>query len=269
MKISNEWFSAMKALCAVSMWLFPLSVFAVGELETTDTRSVSLGGVRALSADLLNPAQVSFTERPFIGLSVLNRFQMKELNTANLSVAFPNVWVDAGVQLATFGFSDYRLSRLQGSFSKKLSGSVAVGIQLAAVVESSILEPTDRYGISSGLGVIYRINEKVDCAVLGENLLTTLPEINRNICAGVNYHAVENVNLLTEVAYGNRTDLYFVAGMEYIVSELFALRAGYNSYTHSPSLGVGFLMHKWRIDAGFSFHSVLGLNSAIGVIYEL
>ncbi|GHT40524.1 hypothetical protein FACS189437_06240 [Bacteroidia bacterium] len=244
-------------------------IFAIDPLVSTDARSFSLGNIRALSDELHNPATVSFAEKKQLGVSVFNRFEMSELNTAALYLKYPDKYLDMGAKLATFGYEDYRLTQLQGSFSKKIFPDLAIGIQLTYRNESSRWEEVSHSYFSSGLGIYYRLNEQIDLALSGENLLHTSEDASWNGYAGMKYKASGNVVLFLEAGGGKETSFRFAAGLEYTIFDQFTIRSGYDSGPHSPSFGVAYRLNRWTTDVGFSLHSVLGISSMIGVSYEL
>ena len=242
-------------------------LYATDAWFDTGVRSFALGNIRAVGDDWLNPATISFTAGKQLGLSVFNRFQMSELNTANLYYIHPNKYLDAGFRLTTFGYEDYRILQLQGSFSKKIIPNLAIGILLNYRNTLSRWEDDSQSSFSSGLGVYYRLNEQVDLALLGENLLCTSKQETWRWLAGVQYHASGSVVLCLEAGYDQTKLFRFSAGADYTVLEQFHIRSGYDSVHGMPSFGVGYAWNHWRVDVGFLFHSVLGMSSVIGVEY--
>jgi hypothetical protein len=239
--------------------------FAIEELNTTDVRSFSLGKVRALSDELLNPANIPFSGRREGGISIFNRFRMKELNTATLYLKYPNRWLDAGVKLATFGYADYRIIQSQFGFAKKIFSDFAMGAYLSYFNESSIMETHSSHHLTSGLGFYFNLNEQVDLALLGENLLATSDENRLNVSAGLKYKVAEHSLFLLEASSGEERRFGFSAGFEYEIFSRFAIRSGFCSNPKTPAFGIAYQWNQWIIDAGFSFHSALGTSSMIGV----
>jgi hypothetical protein len=258
-----------KNLLILFFVFFSQTSLAVSELFFMDARSFALGNVHALSDELLNPASISFSEQRQTGISVLNRFQMKELNTANLYLKYPNKWLDAGIKFSTFGYEEYRFSQMQVSFAKKIVPNLSLGIQLAYLNESSILEENAPHSFTSGLAVYYRLNEGIDLTLLGENLLHTSDNNPVGGYAGMKYQPFENSVLLLEIVYGKEIPFNFSVGFEYEILNQFTLRAGFRSNPKTPSFGIAYQWNKWTVEAGFSFHSVLGVSSLIGVNVEL
>jgi hypothetical protein len=239
--------------------------FAIKEVNTSDVRSFSLGKIRALSDELLNPAHLSFSNRKEAGMYVFNRFLMKELNTATLYLKYPNKWIDAGAKLSTFGYADYRMTLSQLSFAKKVFPDLSVGVYFSYLHEYSILETHLRHSFASGVGVCFRLNKQVDLALLGENLLYTSKENRTNVSAGLKYRATEQALFLLETGGGKETPFGFSAGFEYEILNRFTVRSGFASNPATPSFGIACQWNAWSIDAGFSFHSSLGTSSIIGI----
>jgi hypothetical protein len=249
--------------------LLPAQVlYATDAWFDTGARSFSLGNIRTVGDEGFNPASNSFAERKQLGLSVFNRFQMSELNTANLSFIYPNKYLDAGFRLTTFGYEDYRITQLQGNFSKKIISDLSIGIQLNYRNIRTRWEEDSQAVFSSGLGIYYRLNEQVDIALLGENLLCTAKEKNWRWQAGLQYRASENVALFLETGYNKEKLFRFAVGAEYAILKQFHIRSGYDSVHGMPSFGVGYNWNCWQVDVGFSFHSILGMSSIIGVGYK-
>jgi len=252
------------------VFLFPVQVlYATDAWFTTGARSFSLGNIRAAGDEWLNPATISFTERKHLSLSVFNHFQMSELNTVNLSFACPNKYLDAGLLFSTFGYEDYRITQLQSSFSKNIIPDLSIGIQLNYRNTKSRWEEDSQAGFSSGLGIYYRLGKRVDLALLGENLLCFSWKEMWRWQAGLQYQVSESVNVFAEIGYNKEKVFRFSVGMEYAILEQFYIRSGYDSMHGMPSFGVGYGWNRWQVDVGFSFHSVLGMSSVIGVKYRL
>jgi hypothetical protein len=257
-----------KNLFFVCFFICFQELYGVDEWSSTDVRSFSLGNIRALSDELLNPASISFAERTLGGISVLNRFQMKELNTANLYLKYPNKRLDAGFKLSIFGYEDYRMIRSQFGFSKKISSGFALGVHLSYLNESSILDDYPYSSLASSLGGCYMINRQITLAFLGENLLHTSKRDDIGLYAGVKYKPSESSLFVFETGYAKEFPFRFAVGFEYAVEEKFLIRAGFNSYFQTPSLGVAYRWTKGWVETGFSWHSTLGISSMAGLNFE-
>jgi hypothetical protein len=246
--------------------LFSHSVSATGELISTDARSFALGNLHALSRESINPAYLSFQTTKQLSASVLNQFEMKELNTVYLQGKYPNKYVDAGLTFSHYGYEDYRIIQTQAGFAKKILPELSIGINLIHFQKSSIWEEAQNY-LSSDIGINYQLNPSIELAFLADNVLHTFPGKQWNIYGGMSYEALKNCFLLVETSYGASRNFDLSLGVEYeLVAEL-TVRAGTQIILRTPSFGVGYQWNQWKIDAGFSLHPVLGVSSIIGLNY--
>ncbi|GHT77916.1 hypothetical protein AGMMS50262_20000 [Bacteroidia bacterium] len=247
--------------------LLNVTLIAWGENPASSLRAFSLGDLRALSDELANPALLPFSEQKQIGVSVYNRFQMKELNTGTLFLKYPNPRLDLGAQVCVFGFDDFRRTQIQLGFSKKVFSDFSVGINLRYQNVFSILEEKTQHDLFSDIGLYYRLNEAICLAFNGQNLLKTQKEQPAGTCFGLSCLVSKQAIFFSEAGYEN--GFSFAVGLEYEILEQFLLRCGYQSRSKTPAFGIAYLWKDWTIETGFALHSVLGVSSQIGVSFNL
>jgi hypothetical protein len=241
---------------------------AINELFFVDTRSFSLGNVHALSNEVLNPASISFSKQKQAGISIMNRFGMKELNSANIYLKYPNQWVGVGLKLSTFGYEDYRIIQSQASLAKKLTNKFSLGVQLAYINESSILEDSSNHFITSGVSIYYVMNEQIALTILGENILHSFKQNLLTVYGGMKYEPIENTTILLEASYGKEALFNFSIGFEYEIFDQLTLSTGFRTNPKMPSLGLAYKWNQWRVETGFSLHPQLGISSMVGINFE-
>ena len=265
----NHFFSRYSACLLCSLWFFQ-PLFSFNDLTTSNPKDFSLGDVYALSEELQNPANLSFQENQELGLSVLNRFQIKELNTGSFYWKHPNRLLNYGFKLSAFGYEDYQIISSQTSLSKKINAKIGIGINLVYFNQSSLLEENAKHFFSSGIGFYSNLNQKIDWAFSVDNLLSTSSsELPISVHSGVKYSPYPNTFFLLEGSYRDNDYFNLSVGFEYFLLEQFILRTGFKTNPKTPSLGIGYVLDKWKIDAGFSLHSTLGISSVIGISYTL
>jgi len=243
--------------------------FAISDLSTNDVQSFSLGNIRALSNGVINPAKISFSDEKEVGVSVLNHFQMSELNTSNLHLKYPNKWLNTGIGLASFGYTDYRIIQVQSAFSKKIHPDFALGINLNYLNETSIWLDNSQHYFSSDIGFFYTPSKQVHWALLIENVLANFDENKIAFSGGIKYIITENSSFYFESKYEKENPFSFSTGFEYEILDQFTIRSGFHSHPRTPSFGIAYKLGKWTIDAGFAFHSTLGISSMIGLSFIL
>jgi hypothetical protein len=243
------------------------TAYPADETANTDVRALSLGQVKALSQELLNPAFLPFLEQKQFGVSVYNRFEMKELSTKNLYGLIPNPFIDVGFKLSAYGYEDYQLLQGQIALAKKISPDFSIGTNLIYLNENSILDDKTRNYLLADIGVFWRINDSFDWAITTENLLYTMDSCQTLFYTGINYHLSSTCHLLFETGSDFQNAFHISAGIEYEIAEQFTVRGGFRSNPQTPSLGFAYTVNQWNVDAAFLLHPVLGLSSAIGVNY--
>ncbi|GHT04394.1 hypothetical protein AGMMS49525_10700 [Bacteroidia bacterium] len=221
--------------------------------------------MRALSDELLNPAQIAITNQRETGLSVFNRFQMSELNTGCVYLKYPNHWLDVGAKVSAFGYEDYQLLSGQVSFAKKVFANLALGVHIAVVNENSILEEASKTYFASGLGAYWYWNERFDWAFLVENALGNVPDEPVKWFVGCKYRPIEFAAVVLEGSYNQTSHFNLTIGLEYEILGQFSLRSGMMTATGTPNFGVGYRWKQWQVDIGFALHPELGTSSLIGI----
>jgi hypothetical protein len=247
-------------------FISPLS-YAWEETSGTDVRALSLGQIRALSHELLNPAYTPFQSQKQVYTSVYNRFRMKELNTISVSGIIPNRLIDAGFKLSEYGFEDYMLIQAQMALAKKLTPGFSIGANLIYLNENSILEDKANYYLQADIGIFWRINDFFDFAITTENLLHTMPSSQIFLHTGVNYRLTSTCRFLLETSVDFQNNFHVSSGFEYDIAELFSIRGGFRSNPKTPSMGFAYNGKQWKIETAFLIHPVLGSYGGIGFGY--
>ena len=243
-------------------WTYPFE-----EVRSIDIRTLSLGQMTALSQGLANPAYLPFSDRKQIGVSVLNRFEMKELNTGSVFALLPNRWLDLNFRLSVFGYDEYQLIEGQAGFAKKLSSQFAIGTSFGYITKNSILEERIRSYLLADLSFFWRINDAFEWALTTENLIHTQNSQPTFCFSGVKYQLLPTSCILLECGYGIQNSFHISAGFEYEIVKELMIRGGFRNNLQTPSLGFAFRMEQWSVDTAFLFHPTLGISGGIAVGY--
>jgi len=238
------------------------------ETKSIDVRALSLGQMKALSQGLTNPAYLPFLERKQIGVSVFNRFEMKELSTRSIYCLIPNRLLDMSFHLSAFGYGDYQLTDVQASFAKKLSQRFSIGTSVSYMSENSILEESVQTYLFADVSCFWRINNSFEWALITENLIHTRNPQPSFCYTGVKYQLIPTACILLESGYDFQNQLSVSAGIEYEIVRQLTVRGGFQNNPKSPSLGFACKIGHWSVDTAFLFHPVLGLSSGISVEYS-
>jgi len=243
-------------------WVYPFD-----EVKSIDIRTLSLGQMQSLSQGLTNPAYLSFLERKQIGVSVFNRFEMKELRTQSIFGLIPNRLLDMSFHLSMFGYDDYQLIEGQAGFAKKLSSKFSIGTSISYLVENSILEEKNQTYLQADVSFFWRISDAFEWALTTENLLHTRNSQPFSCFSGINYRLTSTASVMLESGFDSQNRFSVSAGIEYEIIKQLTVRGGFRNNPQTPSLGFAYKLEHWNIETVFLFHQALGLSSGIAVEY--
>jgi len=242
-------------------------VYPFSEVSFVDVRALSLGQVNALSQGFMNPAYLPFLERKQIGVSVINRYELKELNTRCLFGLIPNSLLDMNFRLSVFGYDDYQLIEGEAGFAKKLSSGLSVGTSINYITKNSILEEKIQKHISADLGFCWLINDACEWALTTENLIHTRNTQPTFCDTGIRYKLAPTAYILLESRYDFRNTFSVCAGLEYEIVKELRVRCGFRNNLQSTSLGFAYQIEHWKTETAFLFHPNLGVSTGIAMSY--
>ena len=242
-------------------------VYPFDEVRSADVRALSLGQIKALSQGLVNPAYLPFSEQKQIGISVFNRFEMKELSTRSLFALLPNRWLDMNLRLSVFGYNEYQLIEGQAGFAKKLSSGFAIGTSVGYITKNSILEERIQSYLLADLSFLWRINDVFEWALTTENLIHTRNSQPTFCFTGVKYQLAPTASVLLESGVDFQNSFGISAGIEYEIVKELTVRGGFRNSLQTPSLGFAVRIEHWNVDTAFLFHPTLGVSGGIAVEY--
>ena len=257
--------------------LINVSAKAIDNLRIPDLRTLSLGSGGVTETPLYNPALLAVQTHNRLYANYYNRYSVSELASVSGGVYYLNDILPVGLDIASFGYDQYRESLFRLSVGKRIAEKWTVGIAVQyAILQSELFEETSGR-LSSDIGITFRPVENV---LTGLSILH-LPSIktgDKNIdnehIAPYSIHFGFNWNVINTVLITgslNNSKDYRIAGafgMEYMPFDDFKIRAGISSSPLRPSLGVGYRIARIDIDIGMIYHSVLGVSTGIGLSFS-
>lgn len=260
----------------VIQWLFPFFLQADDLYLYHSARSLALGKATvAQNAEWDSPASlITFENRLGCLIGYQNNYFMKQLSTYRLGLSYRFDWLESRVQLSRFGYETYNETLLSLNLSKQLSEHWLIGIRLNGLViqypegkRSSYLSPEaalsfffTRWGIAAHVANLrYTVWQR------GESV-SVLPAVYR---IGFFGRPLPELLLTGELFKSSLAPFSGRAGIEYLPLKTFSLRLGFYTSPFVPSIGVGWKYRKFGIDTSFSWHSVLGISSALQIAFYL
>lgn len=263
-------FSYLQGITLLLLLSYFQPVFSIpDETQETDIQSIALGNVRSLSPELLNPAGIAFRDKGEIGISVLDRFGMKELNTYGIYAIFPDKRIDVGLKFATYGYEEYRLIRGEVNLAKKITPQIAIGVQLGCLYENSFLRERNRMYLIADPGIYWKIHPKLELAFVSENLINTSDFLKPVFYIGLVYKTTNDLYMFAEGGLGIQQKSHLSLGIQYEILSQLSVRCGFRSDSLNPALGASWDFGRWKISAAFLMHDKLELSSGIGIHYSL
>lgn len=166
----------------------------------------------------------------------------------------------------TFGYNGFNLS---GALAKKINNALSVGLTLKVVREA--LDDSSASGFGLDLGAYYKWDDKLSFAFALQNLIApqlawdtddkTVESMALRPLAGVAYNAWRELTLVADVYSGSDQKLGYSVGAEYLLSEMFTVRAG----TDLQRFSLGSSLHFQNLLVHVSFSP--DLNSSMGAAY--
>ena len=257
--------------------LLSLPIKAIDNLRIPDLRTLSIGGGGVTETPLYNPALLATLTQHKLYANYYNRYSVSELATVCGGLYFVNDILPAGFEITSFGYDEYRESLFRFSLGKRFAKNWTIGVAVQYMLLQSLLFEENSGRISSDVGITYK---PVENLLIGLSVLH-LPSVkvgdknvdNKHIApsiiqAGFNWRITNMVLITGSAEHFEKETVSGSFGMEYMPFDNFKLRAGLRSSPLKPSFGIGYQFDNLHFDAGFLYHSVLGISMGFGVSFN-
>lgn len=211
-----------------------------------------------------NPAQVAMSKHWQAGIYSSQRFGQKELTLSNISFIVPTKAVSFGLGINHYGFSTFNQQRFVVSVGKKLSETVALGVQLN-YAQTTIVDYGNAGAFVLGMGITYKPITKLQLGFMVYNptqqkmsnlVSDKIPSYAR---LGLNYQVNEKVHVLAETEQQLTQKTILRAGIRYQLNPKFILGMGLSTQPVCFTFGATVKANKLAIDVAAGIHQVLGV----------
>lgn len=257
------------------------NVFAAGDNYNVGARATALGqsgvSLRDLWAIVNNQAGIAFIDRPILGVSYEERFQMKEMSLKTVAFVLPTNRVgNFGVSYTHFGDDEYNETRINLGYAMKLGGHFAMGLAFDYLGMSVLgaSEGGSTGTITGELGIMGEPVENLWISVHAYNPFGVrisnyeyeekVPTLLR---LGALYYFSKSLFFLTEVEKDIDHDVRVKAGIEYTFLEKFIFRGGIATQPTEYSAGFGLLLKSFQVNLAFYKHQYLGYTPSVALSY--
>jgi hypothetical protein len=222
-----------------------------------------------------NQAGLIGIKQPEIAGSFQNRFLVDELSTRSGLLAIPVHSSVFAVSLYQFGKIPFRQEKFGFAYSQRISPSLNFGMQFNYY--QLFLSEDNRSAGATGLelGVQYHLSDRL---VFGFHILnpyqTRIKVMSGSynypsrIDIGALYHLSECLRISSEIEKDVSRHLSIKTGIEYVILEMFYIRAGISSNPHQLSAGIGFPVKKLTIDMATTYNQYLGNSPSVSFQYQ-
>lgn len=225
-----------------------------------------------------NPAAYSFLEQKEVGVYYENRFMLKQTGYGAMAFSSPLFGGNLGFGFSHFGYSQFQSDKFALGYSQQLFKFFSLGVQ----VNYFSIRQADFYGnlnaLSFEAGVLSKPTDKLSIGAYVFNPLNLsyfedqTAKMPITLRLGVSY--LFSKSLLLSIETGKSINGYtpaFRSGIEYIINEQFAMRAGVAVAPVEYSFGLGynnyFGNNRIGFDIAYAYHEVLGSTPKLSVNY--
>jgi hypothetical protein len=253
------------------------SLNATDNLRISDLRALSLGGGGATESILYNPALLPLRTQSKLYANYYNRYSVSELATVSGGFYYLNNMLPVGIDIASFGYDEYRESLFRLSMGKQIAEKWSLGVALQyALLQSALFEESPGR-VSADVGISYRPVENVLTGLsllhfpsikTGDKNIDTKHIASYAILFGLRWEITNNMLISGSLENSEEKTIRGSFGMEYMPFDDFKIRTGIRTSPLSPSLGVGYRIAAMEADVGMVYHSILGVSMGIGIAFS-
>lgn len=253
---------------------FNLSAF--DNIRIPDIRSIGMGVNGVTQSVVYNPSLLASLDKSNFHFNCFNRFEMKELNTLQGGFYFVNDFLPSAVDIFSFGYDAYRENMFRLSVAKKLGEQwfLGVGVQYRWI-QTELFEEVPKH-LSTDIGILYNPVENLFIGMLIMNVpsiyITNKETDNKwfnpySLQTGFEWKIMNNLLITGTIENNEYNSLTGSAGLEYILFNNFTLRTGLQFSPLLPTMGIGYQISHFVIDAAIVCHQTLGISSGIGIAF--
>lgn len=216
-----------------------------------------------------NVAGLNDVHNYVVGISYIEKFDVKEFSTRSLFVICPSKWLVSAVDYQVFGYSEYYFDQFGLSLSKKLSKNFSLGVKLRYLHSFIKNYHSHRTDYNLDIGIQYKYHDFLYFGLNISNLVdNNNPISERLLRSGIAYKYNE---FLLSFEYDNIIDFtsFYLVGFKYQIFDSFSVKLGYNSIGSTKYTGLDYKFRKIFTSIAFSMHKVLGISSEISFSYEI
>lgn len=246
--------------------------------ETALTNSMGGEGV-ALGCEAggisYNPASLGLLKKGMVQFGYCQLFNLRELETRDLYLAFPRRRLTYGMGVFIFGKKDYyQETILAFSLAYRVKKLFSLGINMKYMKVSFNSKYDDLSAMGLDGGVVFQPSEKVGFGLALRNfnqpsLVKSSKDVPFSWAVGTTIAPFDSFRLSFNLSKEKRYPVRVHLGQEIKILSNLYLRAGMASQPIRYGLGMGIDLSRFCLDYCFLEHPVLGGTHRIGLSFSL
>lgn len=257
-----------------------MSALAVagGENFTAGARATSMGDASVTLSDVFstttNQAGLAFMNEVVFGIYSDRKFISAQTNNFNAAVVVPFAPKIGtfGLSVNYYGYNLYNETKIGLAYARKFGTKFSAGIQFD-YLRFFILENGQKNIFTLEAGFQYRPWKVL---TFGAHVYNPIPYKMDNVFnerlptivkVGIGYEPSQKVLIAAEYQQDINHKPQFKSGVEYRPVKYLNIRAGVQTTPFSVSFGLGTAIKGFRLDAGSSYHPVIGFTPQLSAIY--
>jgi hypothetical protein len=261
------------------MLLVSKTAFATANLFPAGARATAMGEAGVTATDVFsvynNQAGLGFLQTTQAAAHYENRFITSEMNLSALLFSTPVKSVGVvGVDFCTFGYSQYRESRLGIAWGKRLSEYISIGSQVC-YQNIRIAGYGSTGAITAELGLLANPLENLwigahifnftHSKFFSDSYHELLP-VEFNV--GISYELAKKATLVLQSEVNAEQNIFLKSGLEFLVALPFTARIGVQLKPAQLYAGFGYAYKHIVLDVAFSRHETLGYTPQLSFVYN-
>jgi hypothetical protein len=253
-------------------------LFSFGYLPAAGAESVGMGGIGLSVQNVFcaanHQALMPWQKKSAMGLSVINRYGLKELNQVTLAAVVPYHNFGYGFKWYNFGTSSYQENVIGLSAAHAFRPNFSIGLGADYRTLNIV-----NYGRTAKLTIEFsmaaKLNEQLALAfrAVNPNRTRLAPDQDERLSSlyqmGLSYKVNQQVMVLMQVEKNNAFKPELKCGVNYEPKKDFHLRFGFATLQPQFTFGLGYKYKKCRMEWASAFHQTLGLSSTLSVAFEV
>ena len=265
----------MRTLCYICLLVFVQSLYAINDDLPSDASSQALGGVSVVldhpSAVMNNPAITAYFDSPLIISSFSSSFSIDRMGAA---VALPLRQGVVGMNVQRSGLLDYAEMKYGLYYARAFGSTFSAALQIDGLSVVPQSTASSQWAISGEVALWYQPTADFSVGIHIYNVLGSQYEmfyydeqIPVNLKFGFAYTVFDNFTLVSEIENSSVYGTSIRGGVEYAITDGVYFRTGGATNPVLASLGLGFELNNWRVDAAAQVVRTIGKTGAVSLAY--